>query len=280
MSDLEGKFRISYYSTDANGIRSQVILDVGSVTNLTQNITKATSTIPLVSMGADRAFQLETGNTMQYTISFKRKNPVNHDNTSADSTQWSNRKWYDEMTKLVDRWQMKTDGCRMTYKPEITNPYVPAIDVNGYIKMLTRNYTSKYNELIEGSIQFIVGTIYTMKSPKAQPEQRTYIPLFLDCGVNGETEEQTKELRTKYALNGIVYTVESRNGTINLPDMPPLWGGYSTYKGLMLKKWTLTYVYNTGVIQTPSMSHDQPGGEISINVPDNCRLVLTAGWGK
>ena len=201
MSDVEGKFRISYYSTDENNQKQQIILDVGSVTDISQSITKATSTIPLVSMGADRAFQLETGNTMQYDISFKRKNPVNHDNTSTDSTNWSNRKWYNEMTALIDRWQMKTDGCKITYKPDVTNPYVPAIDANGYIKVLTRNYTSKFNEIIEGTIQFVVGTIYTMKSPKAQPEQKKYVPMFLNCGTVGVDQDEIDEMKEKYALS-------------------------------------------------------------------------------
>ena len=134
MGDVEGKFRITY--SDVNNNMKDITLDFGSITSIMVSINKATSTIPLVSMSMDRTFQLENGGTLQYTISFKRKNPIEFDNTSNDSTKWSNRYWYLQVDRLINRWQMRTDGCRMTYVPDETNPYVPPIDYNGYIKMI------------------------------------------------------------------------------------------------------------------------------------------------
>lgn len=288
MGDIEGKFRISYYSSNTSGTKKKITLDLGSIVSINQSINKATSTIPLVSMGADRAFQLETGSTMQYNISFKRKNPSNHDNASTDSTKWSNRKWYNEMTALVDRWQMKTDGCRLTYEPDVTNPYVPAINVNGYIKILTRKYTNKFNELIEGSIQFIVGTIYVIKSLKAQPDQKEYVPVTLMCGQVRTTSEQindisseTEDAKRKYALGDVVYTIESKEERIGMPDMPPLWGAYSTYTGYMLSNWKIYYTNSEGTwTQVEPTANHPPGSSIKVNIPDGYKLVLIAEWKK
>ena len=145
MSDTEGTFRITYFDRDTG---EDVSLDFGIVTQINSSANKALSTIPLVSMGADRAFQLETGNTLTYTISFKRKSPDDYDNDSEDTTKWSNAHWYYAVNALADRWQMRTNGYRMTFKPSVTNPYAPQIDVNGYIKMLSRRYNTGSTERI------------------------------------------------------------------------------------------------------------------------------------
>lgn len=229
MSGTEGTFRITYRDRDTG---DNIILDFGYVTSIESSITKALSTIPLVSMGADRAFQLETGSTLQYTISFKRKSPEEFDNESKDSTHWSNAHWYTAITALVDRWQMRTDGCRMMYKPSITNPYVPQIDVNGYIKMLTRKYSNKFNELIEGTIQFIVGTMYVLSPVRdTVPDQQKYITLILHSGVSDEGDKK------RYFLDDVIYCIPTSISSFKLPTTPPEWSAYAKANGKEINKW-------------------------------------------
>lgn len=247
MSDVEGTFRITYYNRDA---KKNIVLDFGSITSISSSANKAVSTIPLVSMGADRAFQLETGNTLTYTISFKRKSPMEFDNTSSDSTQWSNAYWYIQVTKLIDRWQMRTDGCRMTYSPSLTNPYVPDINVNGYIKMLSRKYTNKFNELIEGTIQFVVGTMYVLSSStNSVPEQEKYRTLIL----RANKDENTMK---KYSLRDVIYAIPYGQTTITLPPTPPDWSMYTTAFADEVTYWKISVASSVKVGETMNVSSD------------------------
>lgn len=273
MAESEGTFRITYkarvldkntwvYSTHA------ISLDFGYVTNIRPTMTKAVSTIPLVSMGADRAFQLETGNTMEYNISFSRVNPTSWDDESEDSTQWSNSKWYAEVTKLADRWQMKTDGCRITYIPKITNPYIPYIDANGYIKMLTRKYDNKFNELITGTIQFVVGTMYVLSSPSKQTiEQKKYRLVLLEptTDTSGDFFNSLK----RYGVKRTFLVMGEGVNTLIMPAMPPAWAAFAGEMKYKLWGWKIT--------DSPSREKEV-NKSLDISDYSSDRLTLYAVW--
>ena len=226
MTDAEGTLRLEYSTTKDTSIS----LDIGHVVSISVSMNKAVSTIPLVSMGVDRAFQLETGSSLQYNISFRRKNPAEPDNTSSDTTRWSNAHWYYQMNKALDRWQMKSDGFRLVYKPDDTNPYVPPIDANGYIRTFTRRYTNKFNELIEGSMTFIVGTMHVLSSNIRQmPEVKSdYYTVILKSA-----DEEGHD--TVLGDTDVIYTTDGN--ALILPDMPPKWSLYADNISKYLAGW-------------------------------------------
>ena len=245
-----------------------ITLDFGAITSIRASINKATSTIPLVSMGVDRAFQLESGSTLTYNIEFKRKSPIDYDNTSSDSTMWSNRVWYGEVTKLINRWQMRTDGCTLTFEPSVTNPFVPAINANGYIKVLSRKFTNTYNELITGSIQFIVGTTHvlsgSMQLQPTLPPSKQYRTIILTA----RTTVSANDVK-KYGMNDVVYTMK-KNTPLIYPDMPSQWSLYELNEGKHLSKWTIA----AGVEGKPG---DNIGAAEMSSYGDI--ITLKASWG-
>ena len=231
----QGTLELIYYDPD----KGKKTIDLGYIVDISTSMNKALSTIPLVSMGTDRAFQLETGSTLQYTISFKRKNPINPDDSSDDMTVWSNSKWYDALTEAIDRWQMKSDGYRLKYTPDDTNPYVPPIDVNGYIRMLSRTFSNDYNEIILGTMQFIVGTMHVLKSNiTVYPTQVGYSYTTLDP--NPDNNDDGK----KFGLTE-VYLVLSEEVPI-APYSPISWYSYSQYIDKTVTGWEI-YVGSTKV---------------------------------
>lgn len=91
------------------------------------------------------------------------------------SCRWSNNKWYRTIVSLVDRWQMRSDGFKFLYIPDQNgtgseNPYIPAYNyVNGYVKRLSMNYKAGNPQVIFGTLEFHVGTMY-MNEGKEEPE--------------------------------------------------------------------------------------------------------------
>lgn len=273
MGDTEGELRIKYPIIQDGKTVGMKILDFGAITSIRASITKATSTIPLVSMGVDRAFQLETGSTLVYYIDFKRKSPIDYDNSSSESTDWSNKQWYDVTTALVNRWQMKTDGCTLTFTPTVLNPYVAPVNVNGYIKVLSRRYTNDYNELISGSIQFVVGTTHVLSgSMELQPtlesekQNRTILLKIDPSQINLATEK-------KYGLSRVIYTMKKTGGFV-FPDMPPQWSLYANFEGKHIVSWTMSDATHTSV--------GKPGDPLDAKTMSDFGDVLTlvATWGE
>lgn len=272
---MEGEFTISY--TDLGNTSAEktvgaawqnngeIVLDFGYITNITISINKALSTIPLVSMGSDRAFQLETGSTLTYNIDFKRKNPENHNDLSKNSAEWSNAYWYMRVTRFADRWQMKTNGCRARYKPLITNPYVPAFDVNCYLKTLTRKYSNTYNEIIEGRLQLIVGTMYVLSTPTPNTldNVKTYRAVILKSNISGTDA-------SRYTLEDVVYSIETDEGTIQLPETPSAWEEYKLNTNKKVSTWSSSSIVTD--------THTASAGGAVVITPGNNALVLTANW--
>lgn len=141
---------------------SETVIDLGVVTKITDTVQKKVMLTPIVSLDMQSAFPIETGNSQSYSISFSRKNPPVVNDDSLDVNDWSNSKWYRWMTKAIDRWQARTNGCILKYTPKSDNIYQGDIisEVGGYVKSIGRTYDVSYNEVISGTLTFVVGTMY------------------------------------------------------------------------------------------------------------------------
>lgn len=142
---------------------------LGTITKFSRNITKQTSITPVVNKGMQRAFPVESSNAQTLTIDFTRKNPDNGMTSGTDSTKWTNAYWYTQMTSIVDRWQARTDGFMLYYEDDDTGNF-PSFSVGGYVKTLSRVYSNSFNEVISGSLTFVVGRMrlnYSNSIPSA-----------------------------------------------------------------------------------------------------------------
>ena len=134
---------------------------LGYVTSITETFSKTVSAFPLVSMSQDNTFGLENGNGQSYQIQFKH---VADTMVYAYDGNLSPAEWYDKLTQFVDRWQTRSNGFRLVYRPspqinEI-NPYVQNIDVNGYVRSLQRTFKAGNLTEIDCTLRFDVGTMY------------------------------------------------------------------------------------------------------------------------
>ena len=72
--------------------------------------------------GYENNFCMDVGTKLRYEVSIERVNPQPYDDSSLDSRQWSNGKWYSELEKLLNFWQnfgLDADGERsggLTFK--------------------------------------------------------------------------------------------------------------------------------------------------------------------
>lgn len=157
--DGGGKLRLEY---------GGVPVGFGSITTYGETFSKSCMTTPLVSLTVDDTFVIENGSSKVYSFKFARVHPENYDDSSSDTTRWSNRKWYEEVVACINRWQARTDGAILSYTPDSDNPYIPArMDSgtslwaeNGYIKTLTLTYSPGENCTIYGSMEFHVGAMF------------------------------------------------------------------------------------------------------------------------
>ena len=159
---MSGKVYLQYDDEDS---AQTIMLDFGSIQSINDSPRKSVSVTPIVSLPMMNSFPIETGNSLSYTVSFKRHDSrtTSYDDqigTSLEVTrQWSNRKWYTEVSRIIDRWQVRTNGCKMTYIPG-EGDMMPGFSKDGYLKNISRVYRDDYNEVITGSFTFVVGTMY------------------------------------------------------------------------------------------------------------------------
>lgn len=166
--DEYGRFRLVY------GNRS---IDFGTVTSYSEPFSKSCMVVPLVSLPEDRTFAVETGCSMRLSLRFTRVTPESPDDSSSDTTKWSNGKWYSTLSTFVDRWQCLTDGFKLIVEPGDENPYIPdhssslsgyGHPLNGYVKNLIRTFSAGNPTVITGTLDFYVGTMY-VKNKRATP---------------------------------------------------------------------------------------------------------------
>jgi len=152
------------YWKEIGGSSVQLTIDLGTVTNISRTVSKKSMVTPIVSQPMRDAFPIESGNSQSMSLSFKRTDSrtTSSDNlnptTLAISQAHSNKRWYADLTDAIDRWQAKTNGCVLHYVSD--TPYIPSFEKVGYIKNISRTYKNDFNEVISGSLEFVVGTMY------------------------------------------------------------------------------------------------------------------------
>jgi hypothetical protein len=145
----------------------------GTITGIQESFQKSGSTFPLVAMSAENTIVIDTKTAKVISVSFLRKQPENVNDSSSDTTRWSNATWFDTISKCVNRWQCRTDGYRLTYVPTADNPYVAPIDENGYLRNFTARFVSGSPTKLKGSFEFHVGTMYVgSQMPSNNEESR------------------------------------------------------------------------------------------------------------
>ena len=167
----DGELLLSYTK---DGI--EYMLECGTVTAVNDDVKADVLVTPIVTYTANNAFAFDSGATENLTFNIKRRNPSDaYDDLSVinqttlptgpwtDTHMWCNRMWKIALESFIDRWQMKTDGCRVRFVPYVKNNnggiYQKEIDVNGYLKSLTIQYSTTSNELLSVQLSIAVGTM-------------------------------------------------------------------------------------------------------------------------
>ena len=152
---------------------------------MSDDIHVSTSTTPIVTYSAENAFVFDTGATNTYTFTIMRKNPhvgevvngstvtqvIEGDLSASTWTctyEWSNASWKKAMTAFINRWQAKTNGCKMYYTPivqiqslgEKQDVFQRRIDgVNIYLKSISFEYTITSPEIIKTTLSVMLGSM-------------------------------------------------------------------------------------------------------------------------
>ena len=141
--------------------------------NVTDNISASVSVTPIVTYDAENAFAFDIQANEQISFNFIRKNPAGSyhkmingtpavtplpDDSSDDDRLWSNRRWVNELVKLVNRWQAESDGCILTYEP-IDPALQHGFSVNVFLRNVTHTMSINSNEIVKGSIDAQVGSM-------------------------------------------------------------------------------------------------------------------------
>lgn len=185
MGDV-GQLLFKFY--DESNILHTMYCD--TIQSMSDNITASTSVTPIVTYTAEDAFAFDISANEEIQIPFIRKNPHGVTYTQSDETGnsnitqamidsdpaapskgWSNRKWQERFTEYINRWQARSNGCKMTYIPPgsaidpdtgkwADTEYQHAInDLNVFIRSISfDNNTSSY-ETVSGTIALQVGSM-------------------------------------------------------------------------------------------------------------------------
>jgi hypothetical protein len=294
MGDMMGALWIS-----RGGGGSAVVpsLAVESVTDIDITFSKRVSTVPILTKGIDSTFPLEGGSGMSISFSFKRNAPIAADDTSSDSRLWSNAKWYHALTDLINVWQLRTNGYLISYNDGVFDegtdnitPYVAAISgERGYIKKISRRYSSNYNTVISGTIDFVIGTAYVSTdrteavdeyetigditlSPGTLGEKYIYVDPVGAIGVTASTFYREFATTGRKISAPMVYIADSSITSTSVdfiaPQVPSSWMAIARNTNTKFNGWT----YNG--------SNYTAGSKINVNLTDNVKptIELTANW--
>jgi len=156
-----------------NGV--EYYIDLGTLTAMTDTVSKRAMTTPIVSRPMRDTFPVENANSQSYSIRFTRKHPgtteyndidfEEHGITLEQSQKLSNKRWYELMTHMMNRWQARTNGCKLIYIPDNGGYYHPRMEVGGFVKSLNRRYSVEFNEIYTGTLTFTVGTMHMNQAP-------------------------------------------------------------------------------------------------------------------
>ena len=272
-------------------------LVVESVTDVDLSFSKRVSTVPILTKGIDSTFPLEGGSGMTISFSFRRNAPIAADDTSSDSRLWSNAKWYHALTDLINVWQLRTNGYLISYNDGVfdegadnVTPYIAAISgERGYIKKITRRYSSNYNTVISGTIDFVVGTAYVSADrTEAVDQYATIGDIILHPGElrnkhmyidpEGKIDVTTSAFYGEFATTErkisapIVYIADSSITSTSVdfiaPQVPSSWTTIARTANTKFYGWS----YKGSIYKA--------GSKINVDLRDNVKPIieLTADW--
>lgn len=164
----------AYYDVDATHVFK---LCMGYVSKISVSYSKSTSIVPIVTKKAKDAFPLDNGATKTYTFNGCRVQPsvtgsigsgiylkTKPDSEIAEEqSAWTCDVWFSKAMSLIDRWQMKTDGCYFKIVPSETNPYISIGSngtIHGYIGSLEITYNKDFNEMLTYYLSVTIGTTH------------------------------------------------------------------------------------------------------------------------
>lgn len=285
-------------STDGD---ERISITVDCVTDVSETFLKRVTTIPIVTKGSDATFPLETGSGMAVTFSFSRENPVDHDDTSNDPSRWSNAFWYDKFIRLIDRWQLRTDGVLIQYNSFILaesvgdvlttdyNPYTIQVNERGYIKRATFSYTSALNTIIKGSLDISIGTAYISTTKETPTLETDIVSIVLNPGDLSERLVRTSQSASSTPLSQIYPLFSTSKVKLDLPlkayieeevttvvftfpNAPTLWASMAKDAYNKLIGWSYgDKEYTPGMPTYITIPHDS-----TTSTP----IELTAVWGE
>lgn len=143
-------------------------LDLGIVESISDRITIKNTAVKMPTLKAEDVFILDTGGTETYTVSSIRVNPINANDSSSDSTRWTNKKWLQQLSSAIDQWQADHDGYAFTMTPPFdSQEEQPSISANVYISSITYTYSGGVPEKVSVSIGLSVGSMYGNYSSSA-----------------------------------------------------------------------------------------------------------------
>lgn len=107
---------------------------------------------PTIVMGFRNNFIIDLGTTLKLSLTMKRVNPRDYNDSSRDPEEWSNGKWYRYLEGMLDYWQNfghdggnnMTGGFHFVFTPSDTSLY-PVIDRNVFLNgSLSLQYSVQY----------------------------------------------------------------------------------------------------------------------------------------
>ena len=117
-----------------------VTIDLGIVKSINDQYTADLTEYSTMIYGCENNFCMDLGVKVRYEVTVERVNPQPYNDSSRDSRQWSNGKWYTELEKLLDFWQNfglnsageRTGGLTFAYNSSDTELY-PNIITNVFV---------------------------------------------------------------------------------------------------------------------------------------------------
>ena len=231
-------------------------IDLGTIQDISDSYSATLTTIPVAPFGFSGTFCMDTGVQRSLSVSIVRVSPVNANEFSTDSAQWSNAKWIRALKELMDRWQMMTDGVklhmyipaeRVNNVPPIDNKYTGASStksVNAYITSMPITYTSDSVHKVSMTISFKIGTMYP-EPPKLKTNE---ITVYKDSTSTGKIFKfpsdsysalprcpsgiisEDSELFIGWKLNG-VGNIMYPGDPFKVSDVSKLYAQYVSYNG-------------------------------------------------
>lgn len=124
---------------------------IGTDVTIQEALQKSCTVVPLVSMPVADTFAIDTKTVKVINVSFQRK---------QGEGGMTNADWLNTVEGMLNRWQCRSDGFTLSYVASADNPYIAEFSENGYVKSFAYQAISGTNDMIKGSFEFHVGTMY------------------------------------------------------------------------------------------------------------------------